>query len=47
MGNKKSLINHGLLKSMEIFIVSSSGVELNPRIQTLLRTLFYSTFLEN
>lgn len=43
---KKSLTNHGFLRSMEIFIVSSSEVELNPRTQTLLRTLFYSTLLE-
>lgn len=45
-GGKKSQFHHGLLKSIEVFVVRSSGVELNSRIQSMLRTLFYGTLLE-
>lgn len=43
---KNTLNNRGLLSSMETFLVSSSEVKQNSRIQILLRTLFHGTLLE-
>lgn len=41
-----SLINHGILKSMKILIVSFSGVGLNRGTQTLIEYIFYISLSE-